>query len=518
MKNVENINPIIKMDYPDPDVIRVGDTYYMASTTMHFFPGCAILRSYDLVNWELLSYVYERLDSTTAQRMEEDASIYGQGMWAPCLRYHKEMFYVCFVANDTHKTYLYTAKTAEGPWIKRNIDGFYHDCSLLFDEDDRVYIVYGNTEIHLTELKADLSGPLSGGLDRVIVREQDNQFLGYEGSHIYKIDGRYYVFFIHSLKDRWMRVQACFTSDSLTGEFTGGDVFVDTLGYCNQGVAQGGIVDTPWGDWYAVLFQDHGAVGRIPILIPMRFENGLPVIGLNGCMPPEIPYKSTRPDHVYAPLYESDDFAYQSDRNGKVTLKKVWQFNHEPKEELWEVRDNSFRITAGKLCRNLTQAQNTLTQRLLFPACRVEVTLDIRKLNDGDYAGLCALQGCYGMIAVKMEEDNAYLVMGAKEAENESMVPPKPDSGSCAEYEKILLKKQQVRLYLEVDFLQMQDQVVFGYVEDGNSIRVGKKHKLYFKMDHFCGCRAGLFMFSTKQTGGTASFLDFVYKPVHLTL
>lgn len=518
MKNVENINPIIKMDYPDPDVIRVGDTYYMASTTMHFFPGCAILRSYDLVNWELLSYVYERLDSTTAQRMEEDDSIYGQGMWAPCLRYHKGMFYVCFVANDTHKTYLYTAKSPEGSWDRQNIDGFYHDCSLLFDEDDRVYIVYGNTEIHLTELKADLSGPLSGGLDRVIVREQDNHFLGYEGSHIYKIGGRYYVFFIHSLKDCWKRVQACFMSESLTGEFVGGDVFEDTLGYCNQGVAQGGIVDTPWGDWYAVLFQDHGAVGRIPILIPMRFENGLPVIGLNGRMPQEIPYKSTWPDHVYAPLYESDDFAYQPDRNGKVTLKKVWQFNHEPKEELWEVRDNSFRITTGKLCRNLTQAQNTLTQRLLFPACRVEVTLDIRKLNNGDCAGLCALQGCYGMIAVKMEEGNAYLVMGARESEDESMVPLKPDSGPCTEYEMIPLKKHQVILFLEADFLQMTDQVVFGYVEGGNSIPIGKKHKLYFKLDHFCGCRAGLFMFSTKQTGGTAVFSDFVYKPMQLTL
>lgn len=512
MERVDNINPIIKMDYPDPDVIRVGDTYYMASTTMHFFPGCAILRSYDLVNWELLSYVYDRLDSTRAQRMEGDGSIYGQGMWAPSLRYHKGMFYVCFVANDTRKTYLYTANAVEGPWDKREIEGFYHDSSLLFDEDDRVYIVYGNTEIHLTELKEDLSGPLSGGLDRVIIREQGNRFLGYEGSHIYKIDGRYYVFLIHSRKDRWMRVQACFASESLTGEFTGGDVFEDTLGYCNQGVAQGGIVDTPEGDWYAVLFQDHGAVGRIPVLVPMRFEDGVPILGENGRMPDKIAVKSTRPDYVYAPLYESDNFEYPSSTNGKPELKKVWQFNHEPVEELWEVRDNAFRIRTGKLSRNPVQAQNTLTQRLLFPRCRVEVTLDARELNDGDYAGLCVLQGRYGMIAVKREEGNFYLVMGAKKEEGESMALPESDSESGIEYEKILLKKQRVRMYLEANFWQMKDQAVFGYVKDGNSIQVGKVHRLFFGLDHFCGARAGLFMYSTELTGGTAVFSDFVYR------
>lgn len=511
MERVDKINPIIKMDYPDPDVIRVGDTFYMASTTMHFFPGCAILRSYDLVNWEILSYVYDRLDSTKAQRMEDGGSIYGQGMWAPSLRYHKGTFYVCFAANDTHKTYLYTAKTAEGPWDRKEIEGFYHDSSLLFDEDDRVYIVYGNTEIHLTELKADLSGPLLGGLDRVIIREQGNRFLGYEGSHIYKINGRYYVFLIHSRKDRWMRVQACYVAESLTGEFTGGDVFEETRGYCGQGVAQGGIVDTPEGDWYAVLFQDHGAVGRIPVLVPMRFEDGFPVMGENGRIPDDIAVKSTRPDYVYAPLYESDDFDYPSNESGKAALKKVWQFNHEPVEELWEVRDNTFRISTGKLCQDLVQAQNTLTQRLLFPKCRVEVTLDVHSLNDGDYAGLCVLQGCYGMIAVKKEEGKTYLVMGAKETRDESTDLKEPEREDCREYERILLESQKIKLYLEADFWQMKDQAVFGYVEDGISIQVGGVHRLFFGLDHFCGARAGLFMFSTKQIGGTAMFSDFIY-------
>ena len=173
-------------------------------------------------------------------------------MWAACIRYNNGKYYVCFSCNDTHKTYLYTTEDIYGKWEKSTIEGFYHDCSLLFDDDGRVYIVYGNREIWLTELSDDLSAPKKNGLHRRIVFDKDNKVLGYEGSHIYKINGRYYVFFIHSRPDRWLRCEACFSSDSLEGEFTGGDCLEDTMGYCGQGVAQGGIVDTPDGKWYAI--------------------------------------------------------------------------------------------------------------------------------------------------------------------------------------------------------------------------------------------------------------------------
>ena len=125
-------NPLLKTDYPDADVIRVGEIYYMVSTTMYFMPGCEILRSYDLVHWEHAAYVYERLDSTPGQRLEGEENIYGQGMWAASMRYHNGIFHVTFVANDTHRTYLYQSETIEGPWTKREIEGFYHDNSSRF--------------------------------------------------------------------------------------------------------------------------------------------------------------------------------------------------------------------------------------------------------------------------------------------------------------------------------------------------------------------------------------------------
>ena len=191
-------NPILRCDYPDPDVIRVDDTYYMLSTTMHFFPGGAILRSYDLMNWELLGYVYNELEDTEAAHLAYNRGIYGQGMWAPSLRYHNGTFYVCFVANDVHKTYLFHTTNIEGSWQCHEIDGFYHDCSLFFD-DDRIFIVYGNKEIYLTELNSDLTAPLEGGLHRLLVKDTGDVRLGYEGAHMYRIHGSYYLFFIHCL-------------------------------------------------------------------------------------------------------------------------------------------------------------------------------------------------------------------------------------------------------------------------------------------------------------------------------
>ena len=177
------------------------------------------------------------------------------------------------------------------------MEGFYHDCSLLFDDDDRVYIVYGNRNIHLTELKEDLSGPKPGGLDRIVVKDAEGPFLGYEGTHFYKIKGKYYLFFIHSLQNEWKRTEACFVSDSLDGEFVGGDVLNDDMGYCNSGVAQGGIVDTPDGKWYAILFQDRGAVGRIPVLVPMTWENDYPVLGVRGRVPLDPPARIMSTSH-----------------------------------------------------------------------------------------------------------------------------------------------------------------------------------------------------------------------------
>jgi Beta-xylosidase len=499
------INPILRLDYPDPDIIRVGDTYYMVSTTMHFMPGCEILKSHDLVNWEHLTYVYEKIDSTKAQRLVEDEQIYGKGMWAATIRYHQEMFYICFVANDTQKTYLYRAKDISGPWKKSVISGFYHDASLLFD-NDRVFIVFGNTDIELLELKRDMSGPKKNGLYRVIVSEKDNEFLGYEGAHLYKINNKYYLFLIHSRKDRWQRIEALYVADSLEAEFIGKDVLDDDRGYCGQGVAQGGIVDTPDGKWYAILFQDSGAVGRIPILVPIRWENDWPIFGNAGKIPEVFEVTSNKPEYQYRQLVGSDDFT-------EAKLKPRWQFNHEPQIGRWGIntKEKTFWIQTDKICENLLQARNTLTQRMYYPRCSGEVIVDGGNLNDGDYAGLCALQGCYGIIAIYREKEQYKIVMKERPADDSS-VAAMPVKVVETKQESIDINASVVRLKVEVDFENMKDEARFFYWDSKAWVQIGCTKKLYFKIDHFTGCRFGLFAYSTKEVGGKARFREFKYQ------
>lgn len=507
--SVQGNNPLTKLDYPDVDVIRVDDTYYMVSTTMYFMPGCEILRSYDLAHWEHAAYVYDTLDGTERQRLEGDQNIYGCGMWAASLRYHKGTFYVCFVANDTHKTYLYTSASIDGSWEKRTIEGFYHDCSLFFDDDDRVYIIYGGRIIRITELKPDLSGPLEGGLERIAVVEPGKHNLGYEGSHFYKINGKYYLFLIHSLEDRWMRTEACYVADSLDGEFTGGDVLVDDMGYCGQGVAQGGIVGTPDGKWYAILFQDSGAVGRIPVLVPVTWENDYPVFGIGGRVPRTFTTESTRPEHTYEPLVGSDDFrTISADKRlyGSFGFRSAWQFNHEPELSLvqHDTENGVVRITTNKLCGDVTQARNTLTQRMIYPGCTGEITVDVSCLNEGDYAGICALQSSYGLIAVTKRDGQTYLVMERAEFDRANV-------RKVTEEAAVQVTGDTFRLRVTAEFIEMKDEVSFAYLDGTEWKPLGPVHKMRYRLDHFTGYRFGLFVYSTRETGGSAGFSDFIY-------
>lgn len=510
---MENINPILKADYPCPDVIRVGDTYYMASMTVHFCPGGVILRSYDLVNWEIAGYVFDKLDGTPEQRLEGEKTNYSHGMWSPCLRYYNGRFVVSFGVPETGRTYFYTSDKPEGPWEKKSMEGYFHDHSLLFDEDGRVFIVHGNTEIWLDELEEDFSGLKQDGLHRRLLKDEENLWLGYEGSHFYKIEGRYYLFVIHWPKeDPARRTHMCFWADSLEEEFQGGEALCDDRGYRNQGVAQGGIVDTPEGNWYAILYQDHGAVGRIPVLVPVSWKDRMPVFGIERRIPTEFQLLSGRPKYRYEPLYTSDSFPCVRDGQGRYVLKRQWQWNHEPDEKLWSILpEGGLCIRTGKVSINLIHAVNTLTQRMMFPASCAGVTVDARGLKEGDFAGLCALQGCYGMIAVTKELNKYYLVVMARKLQDTSLRDIAADYLPGTVVEKIAMEGSEIRVKISTDFSDMRDTAEFFYKEGKRWVRIDYKHRLFFRMDHFMGCRYGLFVYATKESGGAAVFRDFKY-------
>ncbi|MBQ0168018.1 MAG: family 43 glycosylhydrolase [Treponema sp.] len=503
---------IIPSDFPDPDVIRVDDTYYLVSTTMHMTPGAVILRSHNLLDWEFCSYVFDELDGTDGQKLADDWGIYGRGMWAACIRHHADTFWVSFVANDTHKSYLYTADKITGPWKRQPMEGFYHDMSVLFDDDGRAWIAHGNREIYLTEMKADLSGPVPDGFNDVIVREPDgHEGLGHEGSHLYKIGGTYYLFTIDWPRGK-PRTENCFTADSITGPWKGGPVLSSEFGGWHSGVAQGGIVSTPDGRWYAILFQDHGALGRIPVLVSVRFENGLPVFGEAapfekawepGRSPsPLVTVPDLRPGYTYAPLY-GDAFS----AGGR--LAPYWQWNHIHDARLVSLTESTFSLTTDKLVKNPVQAANTLTQRTWGLACSASVTLSAAALNNGDVAGLMALEGEYAFIGIMKQYGKYKLVtarhqipyeswtMGVHDDELPTFITQKPLAGG------------EVELRLEFSMHEGEEHVTMLFREQGEWRQLGKSAPLRFTLDQFVGVRTALFCYATEKTGGTAHFKSF---------
>jgi beta-xylosidase len=535
------INPITRTDYPDPDVIRVGNVFYMVSTTMYFFPGGEILRSYDLVHWEIAAHIFDSIEGTDAEHLRNGENAYGKGMWAASLRYHDGKYYVLFVSHGQQDTHLYTADAIEGPWEHKRIKGYFHDASLLFDDDGRVFLTSGNMQIHLTELSADLTGPKPGGIDTVIIKDNPEEvFLGYEGSHFYKIDGCYYITLIHWPKSTSRRTEAVFVSDRVEGPYVGKDVCWDDMGYHGQGIAQGGIVDTPDGRWYSIMFRDSGAVGRVPALVPVRFVSGeadsyrdgltgetgasipdgalFPEFGENGKIPETFETPDLNPGYVYELLFTSDDFTsaegaqQQSARETPPAFKSQWQWNHIPDSANWRIDPaGGLAITTGTVSKNPTEARNTLTQRMTYPKCAAEVTVDASGLKDGDIAGLIALQGKYGMIGIAKENGRFSIVRLVREKATQGFGIGSNDHEPGVITERIPLAEPVARLRIEADFTDMKDEVTFSCEEGGMFVPLGGVHRLEFRLDHFTGARFGLCVFATKEAGGTAVFREFRY-------
>ena len=194
-------NPIIWSDVPDDDVIRVGDTYYMISTTMFFSPGAPIMKSKDLVSWEICSYVYDTLADGDIQNLTNGKHDYSHGQWAASLRYHDGIYYVFFGSYGTGKSYIYkTSDIEHGTWTRTELNGMYHDASMLFDDDGRNYLVYGaGGEIKIKEFNAEMTGFRPGGADKTLLlhfldcmaqRQRQNRALLSQQGSAWKLRGQ----------------------------------------------------------------------------------------------------------------------------------------------------------------------------------------------------------------------------------------------------------------------------------------------------------------------------------------
>ena len=483
-------NPVIYADVPDMSMLRVGDTYYMSSTTMHMSPGVPIMKSKDLVNWEIVNYAYDTLADIPVMNLDNGENTYGRGSWASCLRYHKGLYYLSTFAQTTGKTYFYITENLEkGPWKRTEFSPAYHDHSFFFDDDGHIYMIYGNGKLFLAELEPDLSG-VKPGTERVLIENAsapagDNIMLGAEGSQLFKVNGKYYLFNI-AWPHGGVRTVIVHRADKITGPYEGRVVFQD------RGIAQGGLVDTPDGCWFAYLFEDCGSVGRIPYLVPVEWKDGWPVLGVEGRAPVGLELPDSR--GLIPGIVNSDGF---SRKKGERALPLVWQWNHNPDNSLWSLsaRKGYLRLTTGRVETSLMQARNTLTQRTIGPVCSGSVGMDVSGMKEGDFAGLALFQRKYGQVGVKVIEGKKYIVMVNGAAEQP------------VEVEKLPLEQRVVYLKAACDFRGRADKGYFYYSLDGKEWKaIGNVLGMEYTLPHFMGYRFALFNYATKEMGGYADF------------
>ncbi len=507
-------NPMLWADVPDPDVIRVGDTFYLVSTTMHLMPGAPIMKSKDLKNWETVGYIFDKLTDSPKYDLLQGTA-YGRGQWATSLKYHKGKFYALLAPNEQGAmgdTYIFSAEKAEGPWTIVSRMRHFHDCSLFFDDDDRVYVIYGTGE--MMELKADLSDVIEGTHRQIFQREEDEKGL-LEGSRVIKHNGKYYLLMIsHTYGPGKHRREVCYRSENIHGPWEKQVILESEFGGFSY-EAQGTIVDTEDGDWYGIIFQDRGGVGRVLTVMPCRWINGWPMLGdENGKVPDTVrPLKSGEPE---ATIVKADDFS-------QTKLGLHWQWNHNPIDQAWSLteRPGYLRLKTNRVVPNIYLAPNTLTQRMEGPSCSGIIVMDLSKMKDGDRAGLAAFNSDTGALTVKKTGKKLTLEMNELKVE---LTDRNKEVKNVEEktIESVELKQQKVWLRIDADFRPVKTQgfmpgkdlATFYYSLDGETwTKMGSDYKMGFDWRRFfMGSKFGIFNYATKKAGGYVDIDTFDYR------
>lgn len=503
-------NPLFYEEFSDPDMIRVGDDFYLTGTTMHTMPGLPILHSRDLVNWELLGYAAERLDLGPDLRLEEGREAYGQGIWAPCFRYHDGRFYI-FANVNGHGTQLYTATDPAGPWRHRTMRAALHDVTVLFDDDGKVYAVWGYDELRMVQLSPDLLDTVPG-TERVIVARGSGAG---EGSHIYKIKGQY---FITNTNYDPVCYQVCLRADAPYGPYevkvmsaeenlgvgTGwrlpdtrnGPPFhliapIENYVGCIP-MHQGGIIQVQSGEWWGWSMLDYNSVGRVTALSPVTWKEGWPYFGLPGNLT-RTPRTWIKPNTGFssvpmAPFERNDEFSGPG-------LKNIWQWNHVPVEGKWSLsaRKGYLRLHALP-AENFWRARNTLTQRGIGPESYAVAELDPSGLKTGDLAGLALLNLPWAWIGVCRLEQGLELQFYNQQELKLLRVP-------------LTARTVWLRAHCNFD----TDIGRLSYSLDGTHFEeIGGQIIMPYQLKTFQGVRYALFSYSTRQIeGGYADFNRF---------
>jgi xylan 1,4-beta-xylosidase len=510
-------NPLFYEEFSDPDLIRVGEDFYMTGTTMHTMPGLPLLHSKDLVNWELVSYAFDRINVGNRFVLADDKEFYGQGIWAPCLRFHNNTFYI-FSNINGQGTQVFSATNPAGPWTHRTMNTSLHDLSVLFDDDGKIYAVWGYDEIKMAEFTDDLLN-IKPETERVIVARGSGAG---EGCHFYKINGLYYI--TNTNYDP-VCYQVCLRAKKPFGPYEINVMSAEEnfaigtgwrLGDTKTGppfkmsppipnhvgcipMHQGGVVQTLKGEWWGWSMLDYNSIGRVTALSPITWKDGWPHFGLSGNLN-RSPRTWVKPNTGFtsspqAPFERNDSFSGPE-------LKNSWQWNHLPDDSKWSLKERKGYLRLHALpAKSFWFAKNTLTQRAVGPESYATTALEVTNLKEGDAAGLALLNLPYAWIGVVREGKRNLLKFYSQQDQKNITMP---------------MDRKMIWLRAHCNF--DTDIGKLSYSFDGITFKdLGDEVIMPFQLKTFQGVRYALFNFNAQgRNGGSADFNNFeVSEPRH---
>lgn len=482
-------NPVLFGDFPDMDVVRVDDTYYMVSTTMYIFPGATVLKSKDLVNWEYCANPLKRIANSEPYNLENGQNRYSHGQWATALQYKNGTFYMLFLTLD-EGGFLLTATDPEGEWTMTALPESFYDCGILFDNDD-TYVVYGNTELRIAQV--DENFHKIDGKDMVVATGSFDS--GIEGSRLYHIGDYYYIYATYP---GWPGRQTMLRSKDVWGPYEEKMVLAD-----NTATHQGTLVQTKAGEWWTLLFRDSGPFGRMPFLLPVRWVDGWPVIGTNGNAGDRYTKPATDTPCPVTPLHTNDPFRSHE-------LGKQWGWNHNSDMSKWSLtgRPGYMRLYTASVTDDPYEARNTLTQRALAyhsdkTASYGTVAIDVSHMADGDICGFGMFEDPLAFIGVKMSDGKRNFIYYSSSL-TDKVTPT----------QKIGYPVNSDVVYLRAVPSYTTGKCQFYFSTDNKTYRqFGPEFKMEYDLSVFTGNRFAIFNYATQQLGGYIDVDWFTTEP-----
>ncbi|HTY35463.1 MAG TPA: family 43 glycosylhydrolase, partial [Bacteroidota bacterium] len=419
---------------------------------------------------------------------------YGHGQWATSLKYHNGKFYLLFITLD-EGGFLCTADKPEGPWQARKLPRGFYDPGLFFDDDGRIYVAHGYNSIHMTELDTTFAAKSN---DSLVFNGDIRR--GLEGTHIYKINGYYYLYCTYGGLDGF---QAAFRSKNIYGPYEERVVIRDTTHGVNYGIHQGALIQTAAGEWWTMLFVDSGPFGRFPSLQPVNWVDEWPLAGVDGKAVVRHRKPNVGREYPATDLPTSDEF-------GETTLGMQWAWNHNPEPTHWSLseRPGWIRLKTVAVVDSLPKARNTLTQRMFAYysdtiATIATTKMDFGHMKDGDISGLAVFQDPYAFVGITNHGGKNYVVM----VNNGGTVDSSAVEGSTIYFRASAMHGSGAAPYYGGKTATGSGMASFAYSLDDRSYkRIGNELHMRFNLRIFTGNKFCLFNYPTKDPGGYVDF------------